>query len=383
MTDDRSQFNYDEAKVPQFVLPPILRLNDGRAVSSREIWEKERRPEILELFETEVYGRLPMEVDSVDFNVEPDRPALDGRALERRVGITTSAGGRSFSFPLQVFHSPRNRNRTPVFLLINHRGRTQIGQKRVESMWFFPVSKILERGFTAAVMDANDLAPDAWKSFQSGVIEALYPSLAEGYAAMGALSAWAWGAMRVMDYFQSDPDIDSSRAAVLGHSRGGKAALWTGAMDERWAITISNQSGTGGAALSRRQFGETIQRINSRFGYWFTPKFRAYDENESALPIDQHALIALMAPRAVYVASAEEDLWADPRGEYLSLRHASEVYRSLYGMDENLPLEPPSVDQPLQAGPLGYHIRPGKHELLEYDWQRYMDFAETIYGLNR
>lgn len=380
--DDRSRFNYDEALVPDYVLPDLLITDDGRPVSSREEWETVRRPELLRIFESEVYGHLPTRPGSVRFSVESDVPSLDGLARLRRVEITSSLNGASHSFPLNIFLPSVIEREAPVFLLINHLGERFIRGRRIETMGFFPEESVVRRGFVAAVIDANDLAVDDPDLYRSGVIETLFAEYADGPAAMGALSAWAWGAMRVMDYFEADPEIDASLAAVLGHSRGGKAALWTGAMDQRWAITISNQSGTGGAALSRRRFGETIQRINSRFGYWFAPNFRRYDENEPALPIDQHALIALMAPRAVYVGSAEHDLWADPRGEYLSLVHGSRVYKDVFGMEITLPEELPAVDRPVRSGQLGYHRRAGSHDLLENDWQLYMDFAETIYGLN-
>ena len=191
---------------------------------------------------------------------------------------------------------------------------------------------------------------------------------------MKAIGSWAWGASRVLDYFEQDADINSKRVFVVGHSRGGKAALWAGATDPRFAMVFSNCSGNSGAALSRRKFGETIQMINTKFPYWFTDNYKKYNDNEAALPVDQHMLIALIAPRPVYVTSATKDLWADPKGSYLSLVHGQKVY-DLYQKSSGLTPEPPPPNSPIIESFLGYHNREGTHDLTIYDWTNFIRFA--------
>jgi hypothetical protein len=235
---------------------------------------------------------------------------------------------------------------------------------------------MIARGSGMAAFFNGEVAPDKPEQFRDGVIKLFEGDRdAREPDSWGALAAWAWAASRAMDYLETDPGVDAQKVAVIGHSRGGKTALWAGANDKRFALTISNNSGSCGAAISRRRFGETIAMTDGN-PHWFADNFKRYNDREDELPFDQHMLIGLIAPRAVYVASADEDLGADPRGEFLGLAHSSPVY-ALWGHDPIPADVMPPLDTPLIAGPRGYHVRRGAHNLTLYDWLRYADFADA------
>jgi len=406
LTKRRPQINYYEDKVSKYTLPDPLIMRDGTRVTDAQMWRTRRRPELLELFQTQVYGRAPIgRPENMTFKVfDLEHKALGGLATRKQVTVNFTGKKDGPTMDILIYLPNAAKKPVPTFVILNFGGNQTIHpdpaiklseswmraggpgvvnnrateESRGRSSSSFPVEKILQRGYGLATIYYGDLDPDFHDDFKNGV-HPVFDELADGKRAAdawGAIGAWAWGLSRAMDYFETDSDIDHKRIAVLGHSRLGKTALWAGAQDERFAIVISNNSGCGGAALSRRRFGETVERINESFPHWFCENFKKYNGKEDDLPVDQHELIALMAPRPVYVASADEDLWADPRGEFLACKHADPVYR-LLGVAGLGVTEMPGLDQPVQKGAIGYHIRTGGHALTEYDWQRYMDFADS------
>ena len=401
----RSGTVYDEAKVPEYTLPDPLVLADGTKVADAETWRTKRRPEILELFRTHVYGRAPARPKDMTFKVfGQDAKALGGKATRKQVTVRFTGKDDGPSMDV-LLYLPNGRKRpVPTFVLLNFYGNHAIHPDpaiKLGTSWMrarkgmgvvknratekargtrkdaFPVEKILARGYALATIYYGDIDPDYHDRFKNGVHPHFDTPGKRPPDAWASIAAWAWGLSRAVDYFETDADVDHKRVAVLGHSRLGKTSLWAGAEDERFAIVISNDSGCGGAALSRRHYGETVKRINSSFPHWFCANFKKYNDKEGDLPVDQHMLVALAAPRPVYVASADRDLWADPRGEFLSCLHADPVYRLLG--TAGLPTKTmPPLDTPAQ-GTIGYHVRTGGHALSEYDWQRYMDFADKHY----
>jgi (4-O-methyl)-D-glucuronate---lignin esterase len=367
------QFNFDESAVKPYQLPDVM--GTGR-VRSQADW-KRRRGEILELYRANVYGRSPGKPQKLRFEtVAETRDALDGHATLRRVAILSNQDGREHRFELALFLPNAAKDRVPVFVLINlgRAGATEMPRGVTAA-----ASELIPRGYGLAAIQNGELAPDDKDHFREGVLQ-LFEGTATGDRApdaWAALAAWGWGASRAVDYFETDPMIDMSRLAVIGHSRGGKAALWAGAQDDRFSLVISNESGEGGAALTRRNYGETLPRITTSFPHWFAPRYATFAGREAELPVDQHMLLSLMAPRALYVASADEDLWSDPRGEFLSLVHTSPVY-ALW-KEPALSDRMPALGQPVVAGRRGYHVRTGAHALAPYDWQRYMDFADVAW----
>lgn len=371
--------NYDEDQVPQYTLPNVLQKADGKLVRSKKAWEKERRPEIISLFKQNIYGQMPVTFDSIKFELtRKDTNAMDGRASLKEVTISIWNKGKTVAIPIVLFIPNNRKTPAPVFLLINNRSKKNTDPTRTVKSTFWPAEMIIEKGYAIASFHVADAAPDKKDTYQHGVIDQLYPEQLNDDDGMKAIGAWAWAASRVMDYFENDKDIDARKVAIVGHSRGGKTSLWAGALDQRFAMVFSSCSGNSGASLSRRKYGETISLINKQFGYWFASNYKQYSNRVNELPVDQHMLIALMAPRPIYTTNAVEDRWADPRGSYLSLVNASPVY-NLYGKKLNLSVEPPAVNVPIINSLVGYHFRSGIHDLNVYDWENFIRFADYHY----
>jgi hypothetical protein len=371
-------FNYEESRVSPYTLPDPL-VAGGSQVRTPDAW-RSRRAEILELFRANVYGRSPGRPEHLSFQVVDEQArAMDGAATLKRIAVLSTQAGREHRFELILFLPNAKQGPVPVFLLLNNRPVSNTDPTRRELSDFWPAEEVIARGYGIAAIQNNELAPDDKNRYREGAIGLFANGAApRPETAWAALGAWAWGASRAMDYFETDPRVDGKHVAIVGHSRGGKAALWAGAEDERFALVVSNESGEGGAALARRDFGETLARITDAFPHWFAAKYASFKDRVGTLPVDQHMLLALMAPRAVYVASADEDLWSDPRGEFLSQVHASPVF-ALWGDRPIGAGDMPPLNQPLIVGRRGYHVRRGGHNLTRYDWQAFMDFADTLW----
>ena len=363
-------------------------------------WKKVHRPAIMDFFLTDVYGHYPQKQVTPRFELlEQSDKALGGKAIRKQVAIHLD--GMPTPILLLIYQPAGVKGKVPAFVGMNFKGNHQVNidpeiiisdnapkgkdlgtdapRGAASSRW--PLEEIVGAGYAVATIYRGDVDPDHDDGFKNGIHPLFYragqtkPDAEE----WGTIGAWAWGLSRVMDYLEQDKSIDHKRVAVIGHSRLGKTALWAGATDERFAIAISNDSGCGGAALSVRKVGETVAKINKSFPHWFCDNYNKYNDNEEALLVDQQGLIALIAPRPVYVASATEDTWADPEGEFLSALYASPVYE-LYGKKGLAVSSMPEPEQPSIEGYVGYHIRTGKHDITLYDWQQYIKFANQHFG---
>ena len=399
--------NYDESKIPEHTLPDPLVTEAGKPVSNAREWTETRRPELLKLFEEHVYGRGPAACEITHKLISTKDDAINGKAVRREVDVFFGNSPDAHSMRLLIY-TPKSDTPAAAFLCLNFQGNhttdpdptisitkswvrdrkndsahknqaTEKGRGVAASRW--PIEMIIDRGYALVNIYYGDIDPDFDDGFKNGIHGAMADQTKEIPAGekWGSVAGWAYGLSRALDYLEQDAKIDGQRVAVFGHSRLGKTSLWAGASDERFKMVISNNSGCGGAALSRRAIGETVGRINTSFPHWFNDNFTKYNQNENACPVDQHQLISLIAPRAVYVASATGDKWADPKGEFLAALGAAPVYKLLgtdaMGADAST-AEQPSPDQPLNSGTIGYHLRTGNHDVKEYDWKQYLDFAD-------
>ncbi|MCL2742525.1 MAG: acetylxylan esterase [Planctomycetaceae bacterium] len=405
--------NYDEAKVQEYTLPDPLTMQDGRKVTTAEQWMKERRPELLKLFEEHVYGKATLfrkgnKTFKTRFEYLNSKPVYDGKGIQHQFQIVWYQGNEPDENAHRVdvlVYTPKLAvgKKVPAFVSLNFQGnhttdadpdirmpvriwnRSKVvyspakEEERGAQANRWPMQFLLERGYACVTAYYCDIEPDVNGGYLHGVRKFLYKEgEKQALDEANTIATWAWGLGEMLDgveHFQDKLGIDPTKTVVVGHSRLGKTSLWAGAIDQRFAIVISNDSGCGGAALSRRNYGETVHRINVSFPHWFCDNFKKYNLDVNSLPVDQHQLIALAAPRPVYVASATEDRWADPKGEFLSAYNAGSVYKLFGTSGFGGVTEPPQPDLSV-GGIIGYHNRTGGHGILEPDWKHYCDFAD-------
>jgi hypothetical protein len=392
--------NYDESKVGTYTLPDVLKLQNGEPVSDTQTWYQRRRAEILRLFEENVYGRSAGRPKDMSFEVfDTDRKALGGKAIRKQVRIYFSIDKNGPSEDVLLYLPANASGPVPLILTLNFSGNQSVIDDpavRLAMLWDRKektkreaspesrgaskdfrgvVEKWIARGYGFATVYYCDIEPDSIDGAQLGVRTLLAkPGSEHAPNDWGAIAAWGWGLSRAMDYAETDKEIDASRVAILGHSRLGKTVLWAGARDDRFAMVLANCSGEGGASLARRNYGETVKNMNVNFPYQFAVNYQKYGDHVDQLPVDTHELLALIAPRPLYLATAEEDQWADPRGEFLAAVAAGPVYKLLgkRGLETELM---PAVNQSIMHD-IGFHERSGKHEITAFDWDHYMTFAD-------
>ena len=368
--------------VNPYELPDPLKMEDGRIVKNKRQWVKERRPELMEMLRSQMFGREPGQAPDLHFEtLEESHDAFGGLATSLmyipndRKGPVPAFLGANFKGNHATTTDPAVLMPTPDKLA------TYASSFKVEPRsanghrWEYEY--ILRHGYAVATFCYHDVDPDFHDGFHNGVHQLMDGDKPRNGESWGTISAWAWGLSRCLDFLETQKEINSKKVAVIGHSRLGKTALWAGATDQRFALVISNDSGCSGAAIARRKSGETVEVINRNFPHWFCGNYAAYGGREEKMPWDQHELVAMIAPRPVYVASASEDDWADPVGEYYSLVGAASVYK-LFGYDGITDRTVPEIEHPVVVGRMGHHIRKGEHNVRLYDWEQYVSFADRF-----
>ena len=411
-------YNYDESRIAPYTLLDPLRMSDGRSVTNAAEWHP-RRAEVLRLFEENVFGRTPEAAKHALAHariIEHDEHALDGLATREQVDLTFDPAPGVQPAP-EVLHSLRlliyipnsmtsKRRPAPLVLGPNFFGnQTVLDDPKIQPTptWTRPkgaaemhaapppdstrgsnasqwqVKMLLARGYAFATFYYGDLEPDG-KGMERFSARNLFrtPDQTAKPDDWAAIGVWAWGLSRALDYLELDPLVDAHHVAVTGHSRLGKTADWAAAQDPRFAAILSNESGHGGQSVQRRALGETVAHLENSFPYWFAPAYAQWVGRDKDIPADGNLLLSLLAPRSLYVGSAQGDEWSDPRGEFLSAVSASRVYALL-----GRPALPADTPQPAPDHPIGlsgfvaYHERTGKHDVTEFDWKNYLDFLDN------
>ncbi len=378
--------NYDEDKVPPYTLPDPLVLLNGQPVRDAATWVSQRRPEILQLYATQIYGRVPARAPQVTFEVaQTDPKAMDGQAVFKLVLIHFGDKPDGPTVHLHLYLPAKATGPVPLLLHMVFFNNAPIPGEpppapvpgRPAFHEAGPIADFLAHGYGYATFRYSEIQPDKPNTFDAGVIGlALAPGQAKPAAdEWGTISAWAWGASRILDYLETDSAVDARHIALIGHSRLGKTVLWAGGQDPRFALIYSSCAGEMGSSLARRDFGETVDDMAANYGYQFAGNLQKYPGHWNNMPVDTHMLIALSAPRPVFITGGTGDLWSDPKGEFLGEVAAGPVYR-LVGAHDLGTTELPPLDTPVISGDLGFLFHTGGHAILPGDWKVFLEFAD-------
>ena len=387
-------------------LPHPLVFNNGKKLKSVKQWPG-RRKELLEMMTSQMYGTAPPKPVKMDFEVfDEDKNALNGKATRKQVTIRIEEKGKEARFDLLIYIPNQVKAPVPAIVGMNFIGNQAVNKDPgiklttayVENSRMFPcgtdgrateacrgvnasqwaLDSILARGCALVTFYREEVASDRKEEMFKTGVHILYPELQEREDNFSTMAAWAWAYSRAMDYLETDKSIDPKKVSVFGFSRLGKAALWAGATDTRFTAVLSNESGAGGGKQFRRGIGENIRRLCTVFPHWYAKSFRQYMDKDTLLPFDQHFVLALIAPRPVYLATARGDVQADPEGEFATAVAADGVYKFL-GTKGFSGRTFPALNQPAYEQ-IGFHIRPGGHDVTTYDWIQFLNFSNLHSG---
>ena len=360
-------------------IPELLTSFSGEKIDSVQKWESFRREEIINSFKENVYGVRDIErPENLKFANKGESLFCGMRVKDVEVGLDT------FSMNFKLYLPEKSEKPVPAFVFVLHEDFQnklyfdEEGNMTSEiTVSRLPIKKITDAGFAIALMPTADIYPDHPKhlNFEAGIFTHIKPIKPRTKHSWATISAWSWGVSRVIDYLETDSDIDSSKIAVAGHSRGGKTTLWTAANDKRVLLAFANNSGCCGAAVLRGKKGEHVKDINVTD--WFCRKFKEFNDAEEMLPVDQHMLVASLAPRYVYITDSIDDEWTDPDAEFLSARLASEVFE-LYGLLGLVAPDAPVLHEVYHGGHIAFHLKAGNHSLTEFDWEKVLDYFKKI-----
>jgi hypothetical protein len=385
--------NYDESKVVPYTLPDPLVMANGKRVTDANTWRRARRPELIRLYESEIYGHVPANTPKITWEVtQTDTHAREGAVLKQVVGhVGAKTDGPQIR--VSVYTPARATTKVPIILLLNFgggparaggpppaAGAAVAGRGNAITGEPPNAADILARGWGYALVGYNDIQPDRNNAWTEGVIgQTLAPGQTRpALGEWGTIGAWAWGASRIADYLQSDPSVDGTHIALYGFSRLGKTVLWAAAQDERFQAVFSGCAGEMGSALARRDWGETVDDMAQNFSWQFGGRFQLWPGHWSDMPVDAHMLMSLIAPRPLFVTGGTGDQWSDPKGEFLAQVATGPVYRLLGARDLGVTTYPPP-DTPVVTGDLGFNLHTGPHTATPAEWATFVDFLARYF----